>query len=199
MSSAANATGLTPSESKALKERPIQPHEQRIVHAIKEVGRSVISHISTLFSLRLQMYSCSPKEDTFKIYAGNAIFHDPVGIAKGPDSIRAQFLGLAKIFPRADIPKFRLLENPSNLPKNTILIDQDVSYFRNAKASSPTKTLNSLLTIKVNDAYLVTSHEEHWNHEKNSTSDDGFLGMINEQRKKLTASFTDTVVGKPKD
>lgn len=55
--------------------------------------------------------------------------------------------------------------------------------------------MNSLLTLKLNDAYLVTSHDEQWNHEKSTTSDDGFFGMLNEQRKKLAASLTDAVVG----
>ena len=44
-----------------------------------------------------------------------------------------------QIFPRADIPRFRILENPSSVPKSTILVDQDVSYFRDPNASSPTK------------------------------------------------------------
>ncbi|KAF5385372.1 hypothetical protein D9615_001224 [Tricholomella constricta] len=180
MSSSLNASGLNPSQSKALKERSAHPHEAKIIQSIKE------------------MYSCSPTDSTFDIYTENAVFHDPVGIAKGVTSIRAQFLGLAKIFSHADIPKFRILENPPHLPANTMLIDQDVAYFRDAKASSPTKTLNSLLTLKLNDSHLVTSHEEQWNHEKSSTSDDGFFGMLNEQRKKLTASLTDTIVGKPK-
>ncbi|RDB29512.1 hypothetical protein Hypma_015872 [Hypsizygus marmoreus] len=178
MSSAVNASGLQPSESKSLKERSIQPHEESIIKGIKE------------------MYSCSPTENTFKIYTEDATFHDPVGIAKGVESIRAQFFGLTKIFPRADILRFRVLENPPTVPKSTILIDQDVSYFRDAKSSSPTKTVNSLLALKVNDAHLVTSHDEQWDHQKSSTSSDGFFGMLNEQRKKITASLTDSVVGK---
>ena len=90
------------------------------------------------------------------MYAKEAVFHDPIGIADGIESIRAQFNGLVKVglsrecscivfiaflqlFPRADIPRFRVLENPSSVPKSTILIDQDVAYFRDPKASSPTK------------------------------------------------------------
>lgn len=37
MSTAVNASGLTPSETKALKERSAQPHEEKIIQAIKEV------------------------------------------------------------------------------------------------------------------------------------------------------------------
>lgn len=81
-------------------------------------------------------------QKTYHIYAEDAVFHDPIGIASGVTSIRAQFNGLAKVsstlytlffylltsvnqlFPRADIPKFRVLENPPTVTQSTIHIDQ---------------------------------------------------------------------------
>ncbi|KAH7923255.1 hypothetical protein BV22DRAFT_1015753 [Leucogyrophana mollusca] len=172
-----NASGLTPSQSQNLQERSSQPQEEKILTAIKE------------------MYSCKPREDTFAIYTKDSVFHDPVGIAEGQSSIQSQFLALAKIFEKADIPKFRVLTNPPDIPSTTILIDQDVAYYRSASSSSPTKTLNSLLTLQTNGEGQVTRHTEEWNHQKQTTSDDGFLGMINEQRKKFTAGVTDMFVG----
>ena len=92
--------------------------------------------------------------------------------------------------------------------------------------------MNSLLTIETDNSHRVTRHYENWNHERTSTSEDGFLGeyivfipcpcqpcpfvflhapprlrvaifhtkatsgMLNEQRKRITASLTDAVVGK---
>jgi hypothetical protein len=50
------------------------------------------------------------------------------------------------------------------------------------------------LTIKTNDEQFVTSHTEEWNHSKETTSDDGFIGMLNEQRKKVTARITDIFI-----
>lgn len=136
------------------------------------------------------MYTCSPKQDTFDIYTENAVFHDPIGIANGRDKIRSQFVALVKLFPRADIPKFRVLENPSNIPSSTLLIDQDVAYFRDPKASTPTKTMNSLLTIKINSSNQIESHIEEWDHKKVTTGEDGFFGLLNEYRKKATADIT---------
>ncbi|KAJ3829388.1 hypothetical protein EV361DRAFT_810370 [Lentinula raphanica] len=173
-----NAAGLEPSQSKELEERSAQPFEREIIQAIKE------------------MYTCSPKESTFAVYAPEAVFQDPVGIAEGASSIKAQFIGLTKIFPRADIVKFRILTNPPSVTKNTLLIDQDVAYFRDAKSSSPTKTLNSLLTLHYDDSYKVLRHIEEWDHSKSTTREDGVLGMLNEYRKKFTANVTDKVVGK---
>ncbi|KZT08685.1 uncharacterized protein LAESUDRAFT_49843 [Laetiporus sulphureus 93-53] len=168
---AKNASGLTPNETNSLKERSAQPHEEKIVQGIKE------------------LYSCKPSEETYKIYSNDAVFHDPIGIAEGIKAIRAQFNGLVKIFPRADVTKFRILENPSSVPKSTILIDQDVAYYRDP-SGSPTKTVNSLLTLQTNDAHQITRHTEEWDHKRETTRDDGFLGLLNEQRKKITASVT---------
>ncbi|CDO73111.1 hypothetical protein BN946_scf185007.g165 [Trametes cinnabarina] len=169
---APNASGLSANETKGLKERIPEPHEERILQGIKE------------------LYTSQPTESTYEIYAPNAVFHDPIGIADGIKSIRAQFNGLAKLFPRADIPSFRLLENPPSVPKSKILIDQDVDYYRDPKASSPTKTVNSLLTLETNDQHQIVKHTEEWNHLRETTGEDGFVGMLNEHRKKFTANFT---------
>ncbi|KAG1754963.1 uncharacterized protein EDB91DRAFT_262779 [Suillus paluster] len=177
MSPSKNASGLTPSESKSLEERNPETREQKVLVAIKE------------------MYSCNPNDTTFDIYSEDAVFHDPVGIATGPKSIRAQFHGLAKLFEKVDIPKFRVLKNPPLVPRSTILVDQDVAYYRSA-FSSPTKTMNSLLTLELDDEGKLRRHTEEWDHERTSISDDGFLGMINEHRKKLSASATEVIFGK---
>jgi len=173
---ALNAAGLTAQQSKALAERQPKQEEQSIVSAIKD------------------LYSCKPKDTSYQVYASEAIFHDPIGVAKGVSSIRAQFNGLAKIFPLATIPKFRVLENPSSLPKSTILIDQDVAYHRDPN-KEPTKVVNSLLTIERNETGAITKHTEEWNHAHESTSDDGFLGSLNEWRKTATANVTEMFVG----
>jgi len=49
--------------------------------------------------------------------------------------------------------------------------------------------------LETNGKGQVTKHSEEWNHQKQTTSDDGFLGMINEQRKKVTASTVDAFIG----
>ncbi|KAJ8494532.1 hypothetical protein ONZ51_g2250 [Trametes cubensis] len=171
---ATNASGLSANETKNLKERSPEAHEEKILQGIKE------------------LYTSKPTDRTYEIYAPEAVFHDPIGIAEGIKSIRAQFNGLAKerLFPRADIPSFRLLENPPSVPKSKILIDQDVSYYRDPNASSPTKTVNSLLTLETNDQNQVVRHTEEWNHHRETSREDGFFGMLNEQRKKFTANFT---------
>ncbi|KAF4606370.1 hypothetical protein EYR38_000423 [Pleurotus pulmonarius] len=190
-----NASGLKPFETKGLPERQAQAHELKIIQSIKEMYSCSPTAVGLVQISRLSQLTSS--QTTFDVYANNSQFEDPIGIAKGRDSIRAQFIGLAKIFDKAEIPKFRVLENPASVPDNIILIDQDVSYYRDS-TKEPTKTLNSLLTIATNDQNQILHHTEEWNHEKSVSSEDGFFGMLNEQRKKLTATLTHVAVGKDK-
>ena len=63
-----------------------------------------------------------------------------------------------KLFDKATIDRQAVLENPSSLPKSTLLVDQDVTYYR--KPDSPFKTVNSLLTIEFNGEGKVVKHTE---------------------------------------
>lgn len=84
-----NYTGLTPAESKALPSREARPEEAFAIATLQD------------------LYKCKPTEESYKSYTPDAIFHDPVGIAKGIASIKAQFNALPALFPRADITKVR--------------------------------------------------------------------------------------------
>lgn len=46
----------------------------------------------------LCLYQCNPKEQSYSHYTDDAVFHDPVSIAKGRKSIQSQFNGMPKIF-----------------------------------------------------------------------------------------------------
>jgi hypothetical protein len=170
-----NASGLTPDQTRALPERSVDPNspEARIVRSLRE------------------LYSCKAQNRSYEIYTRDAVFHDPIGTARGIDSIRAQFNALSKLFPRINVLKLRVLKNPPGTPANLLLIDQDVAYFRDAKAASPFKVVNSLLTLQLNDANQITRHTEEWDHDRETTPDDGFLGMLKEHRKRTTATLTD--------
>jgi len=133
---------------------------------------------------------------SYEIYTPDAVFHDPIGISRGIDSIRAQFDALPKLFPRCDIQRLRVLAKSPGTPANVLLIDQDVAYFRDAKAASPFKVINSLITLQLNDANQITRHTEEWDHSCETNADDGFLGMLSEHRKRRTATLTDMSMSK---
>jgi hypothetical protein len=50
----------------------------------------------------LKLYQLDPNEQSYTHYAESAVFHDPVSIAKGKQSIMSQFNGMPKIFARSD-------------------------------------------------------------------------------------------------
>ena len=172
-----NATGLTAQESRALPTRQVEDEaESKIIQGIKE------------------LYLCKPKESTYEIYADNAVFHDPVSIAEGLPRIRAQFNALPKLFPRSTIDKFDVLESPKTLSPSTksIVINQDVTYYRSEKTDEkPFKTMNSLVTLIRDNQGKVIKHTEEWNHDNLvDSSNSGFLGTLNEARKKAFAALS---------
>ena len=56
------------------------------------------------------------------------------------------------------------------------------------------KTVNSKLTFKLNGQGLIEEHIEEWDHQDNNTADDGIMGKLQEQRKKVDAKMVDTFV-----
>ena len=46
----------------------------------------------------LCLYQLKPSHQAYSHYAENAVFHDPVSIARGLDSIKSQFNGMPKLF-----------------------------------------------------------------------------------------------------
>lgn len=62
------------------------------------------------------------------------------------------------------------------------------------------KTMNSLVTLKLDEAGKIKEHHEEWNHEENKTADGGYMGMLAEWRKKFDAKVVEmTVSSDPSD
>lgn len=74
----------TPSSAGNLESRQASPQEQKLIDDI------------------LQLYQCKPSHQAYSHYAENAVFHDPVSIARGKESIMSQFNGMPKIFARSE-------------------------------------------------------------------------------------------------
>lgn len=194
-----NRSGLLPEESKKLATREPTEAERPLLEAMKEVrvlltavvsARALLAHLQR--HRRPQLYSCAPKNSTYDIYAPNATFHDPIGLARGLDQIRAQFNGLPKLFAKSTVDRMVVLENPASLPATTTLIDQDVTYYM--KPDKPTKTINSLVTLERDEQGKVLWHQEEWGHRRETDKNDGFFGMLNEGRKTLSARLTGAFV-----
>ncbi len=53
----------------------------------------------TLIDEILSLYQLKPTDKSYSHYRSDAVFHDPVSIAKGLDSIKSQFNGMPKVDP----------------------------------------------------------------------------------------------------
>lgn len=68
------------------------------------------------------------------------------------------------------------------------------------KKEGTSKTVNSKITLNKNSQGLIEEHIEEWDHEKNRTGDDGFMGKLMEGRKKIDAKLVEkTVSSDPSD
>jgi len=185
MSDHLNATGLTAEESRKLSPRTERDDEKIIVRCLKE------------------LYSCNPSEASYEMYAENATFHDPLTMATPLSTIKSQFNGMPKMFSSSTIDKFQLLQSPPTLPTppgpdQFTVINQDVTYYRDG---SKLKTLNSLITLERDPTGKVVRHTEEWSHDKVTDKSDGFIGHLNEWRKKVAAEVIAKLVPEepPKD
>jgi len=140
----------------------------------------------TIIDEVLSLYQLKPSEKSYSHYSQGAVFHDPVSIAKGLDSIKSQFNGMPKIFSESITKQCDVM--PESGPDSIILNLTQHYVFKGSK--TPEKTVNSKITLKLaND--MIVHHEEEWDHQPNKTGDDGFMGKLQELRKKFDAKIVE--------
>ncbi|WWC94443.1 hypothetical protein V866_001289 [Kwoniella sp. B9012] len=145
----------------------------------------------------LQLYQLNPISSAYARYDTNAQFHDPIGLAKGLEAIKAQFNGMPKIFSSSETKGLKFLDNPEVKPPS---VQISLSQLYKMKPAGE-KLVNSLVTFHVDpSSNLILRHDEEWDAKPNTTGEDGFFGKINELRKKFTASAVQAGVDTtPKD
>lgn len=143
----------------------------------------------------LLLYQLNPSEQAYRHYAPNAVFHDPVSIAEGLDSIKSQFNGMPKLFAESTTQKCDVLAESA---PNTIAINLTQHYvFKSPipfKSKGAEKAVNSKVTFTLNADGLIEGHDEEWDHQGNKTEDDGFMGKLMESRKKTGAKLVQKAV-----
>ncbi|KAL8719506.1 MAG: hypothetical protein Q9225_003496 [Loekoesia sp. 1 TL-2023] len=143
----------------------------------------------------LQLYQLNPSEQAYRHYAPTAIFHDPISIAEGLDSIKSQFNGMPKLFAESTTQKCDVL---ADSPPNTIALNLTQHYvFKSPipfKSKGAEKTVNSKVTFHLNGEGLIERHDEEWDHQGNKSEEDGFVGKVMEARKKTDAKIVQRTV-----
>ena len=98
---------------------------------------------------------------------------------------------MPKAFSVSETKSYRVLQQPSNSPD--ILLDLTQHY--KFKVGGAEKDVNSLITLKRDPKTgLIQHHEEEWDHKPNKDGDDGFMGKIQELRKKADAKLVEKTV-----
>lgn len=143
----------------------------------------------------LLLYQLKPSEQAYSHYTENAVFHDPVSIARGIESIKSQFNGMPMLFAESTTEKCDVL---ADSPPGTLAINLTQRYvFKSPipfKSKGTEKTVNSKVTFHLNQQRLIERHDEEWDHEENQTGDDGFMGKLMEGRKKVDAKLVKKAV-----
>lgn len=91
-------SGTTQTSKGPQASRPAKPEEQRIIDDV------------------LKLYQCKPSEQAYSHYAETAVFHDPVSIARGLESIKSQFNGYVLSLPTIRPPLPPLTRHPITRP-----------------------------------------------------------------------------------
>ncbi|MCJ1275987.1 hypothetical protein MMC21_003792 [Puttea exsequens] len=170
-------SGITTSSAGPLATRTPTPREKQLIKSI------------------LLLYQLRPSEQAYAYYAPTAIFHDPVSIAEGLDSIKSQFNGMPKIFASSETEKCDLLASST---ADQIVLNLTQRYvFKSVlpgRKEGGEKTVNSRVTLKLDGEGMVVRHEEEWDHEGNRTGEEGFVGKLMEGRKKVDAKLVQKLV-----
>lgn len=143
----------------------------------------------------IKLYQLQPSEQAYSHYSEDAIFHDPVSIAKGLDSIKSQFNGMPKVFAESVTEKCDLLASST---ADRIELNLTQRYvFKSPipfKEKGTEKPVNSKVTFHLNRVGLIEKHDEEWDHETNKQGDDGFMGKLQAFRKKADAKLVEKTV-----
>ncbi len=137
----------------------------------------------------LSNYQCHPSEQSYSHYHRDAVFADPVSIAKGLDCIKSQFNGMPKIFSRSDTQELEILETGST----KIKMDLTQNYIFK-KPEGKSKVVRSIVTLDRDSHGLITRHEEEWDGKPNKYSEDGFVGWLQQMRKEFSAGLVHKTV-----
>lgn len=144
----------------------------------------------------LLLYQLKPSETAYAHYDRNAVFHDPVTIADGLESIKSQFNGMPKVFAESVTEQCDVLAEESGQGKLALNLTQHY-VFNSAlpgKSKGSEKTVNSKVTLYFNDKGLIEKHDEEWDHEANKSGEDGFMGKVQAARKKMDAKLVESTV-----
>ncbi|KAK4046345.1 hypothetical protein OIV83_006126 [Microbotryomycetes sp. JL201] len=111
----------------------------------------LVQHVMDLFSSRPSLESLK------KWWSPNAVFEDPIAIAKGFDQIAHQWFGMPKAFPESKTLAWKVTKNEESV------IEYEQRQLYTIAGIKTTKEMASLVHIEVGPDNKITRLEDRWN------------------------------------
>jgi len=121
----------------------------------------------------LNLYNSNPTEESFRHYAPNAQFEDPLQFSGNLASVKSAFKSLPKIFKDSQVTK-----SDADIDTNPMKLNLETRY--EWKGISKETIIRSIVLLTLNDQEQVIRHEERWNGEPIPNAESGFFGRIKE-------------------
>ncbi|CAF0918673.1 unnamed protein product [Didymodactylos carnosus] len=123
----------------------------------------------------LELYSSHATSTSFRHYAEDAKFEDPLQYSANLSSVKSAFYSLEKIFKRSQVLEY---QTDFDSEPNCIKIHLKTKY--EWKLVSKETIIESTILLYLNDKQQIVRHEERWNGKEISNAETSFMGRIKE-------------------
>lgn len=130
----------------------------------------------------LNLYNSNPTEESFRHYASNAVFEDPLEYASNLPSVKSAFKSLPLVFKDSEV-----IKSDANISTNPMTINLETRY--EWKGIKKDTIIRSIVFLTLNDKEEIIRHEERWNGEPIPNAQSGFFGRIKEVYLHLTQFY----------
>jgi hypothetical protein len=121
----------------------------------------------------LNLYNSNPTEESFRHYAPNAEFEDPLQYSGNLSSVKSAFKSLPKIFKDSEVTK-----SDADIETNPMRLNLETRY--EWKGIKKETVIQSIVLLTLNNQEQIIRHEERWNGEPIPNAESGFFGRIKE-------------------
>lgn len=134
--------------------------------ANRKIREEIISDV-------LNLYNSNPTEQSFRHYAENAQFEDPLQFSGNLSSVKSAFKSLPKIFKDSEVTK-----SDAQIDTNPMKLMLETRY--EWKGIKKETIIRSVVLLTLNDREQIVRHEERWNGDPIPNAESGFFGRIKE-------------------
>ncbi len=137
-----------------------------LAYSDRKIREEIVSDI-------LNLYNSNPTTESFRHYALNAQFEDPLQYSGSLSSIKSAFKFLPKIFIDTQV-----IKSDADIEGNPMKLNLETRY--EWKGIKKETVIRSIVLLTLNNQEQIIRHEERWNGEPIPNAESGFFGRIKE-------------------